>query len=65
MAHTYATNGKGVQVDSIAIIGAGIGVLAVFWAILKWEANPLDEAIRQAQEWDSGQRKMAKALERK
>lgn len=51
--------------DSIAIIGAGIGVLAVFWAILKWEANPLDEAIRQAQEWDSGQKKMAKALERK
>jgi hypothetical protein len=51
--------------DLIGIFGVGIGLLALFWGILKWEANPLDEAIRQAQEWDSGQRKMAKALERK
>ena len=50
--------------DLLVIIGAGIALGGVFWGILRWEANPLDEAIAQAAEWDSSQKKMKQALER-
>lgn len=51
--------------DLLVIVGAVITLGAVFWGILRWEANPLDEAIAQAAEWDSSQKKMAQALERR
>lgn len=50
------------------LIVAGLavgGLVAVIWGLLRWENNPLDEGIRQAQEWDSKQKKMQQALERK
>lgn len=51
--------------DLIAIVGAFTGLLAVFAAILWLDRSPMDEAIKQAQQWDSSQKKMARALERK
>jgi hypothetical protein len=49
----------------IVIIGALAGILGVILAVLRYDASPLDEAIKQAQEWDSSQKKMQQALERK
>ena len=51
--------------DLIVITGALIGLGAVIWGILRYEDNALDEGIRQAQEWDSSQKKLKQALERK
>lgn len=51
--------------DLVLFIGALIGLGAVIWGILAYEENALDEGIRQAQEWDSKQKKMQQALERK
>jgi hypothetical protein len=51
--------------DQIIIIGALAGILGVILAVLRYDASPLDEAIKQAQEWDSSQKKMQQALERK
>jgi hypothetical protein len=51
--------------DQIVIIGALAGILGVIVAVLRYEASPLDEAIKEAQEWDSKQKRMKQALERK
>ncbi len=51
--------------DQIVIIGALAGILGVIVAVLRYEANPLDEAIKEAQEWDSKQKRIKQALERK
>ena len=51
--------------DLIVITGALIGIGAVIWGILRYEENALDEGIRQAHEWDSAQKKMKQALERR
>jgi hypothetical protein len=51
--------------DQIVIIGALAGILGVIVAVLRYDTSPLNEAIRQAQEWDSSQKKMQQALERK
>lgn len=51
--------------DQIVIIGALAGILGVIVAVLRYDASPMDEAIRQAQEWDSKQKKIQQALERK
>jgi H+/gluconate symporter-like permease len=58
-------NGKGVQMDQIVIIGALAGILGVIVAVLRYDSSPLDEAIKEAQQWDSKQKRMAQALERK
>lgn len=51
--------------DQIVIIGALAGILGVIVAVLRYEASPLDEAIKEAQQWDSKQKRMKQALERK
>ena len=51
--------------DLIVITGAAIGLGAVLWGILRYEDSALDEGIRQAQEWDSAQKKMKQVLERR
>ena len=51
--------------DQIVLIVALVGILALLVGIVRYEVSPLDEAIKQAQEWDSSQKKMKQALERK
>lgn len=51
--------------DQIVIIGSLLGILGVIVAVLRYDASPLDEAIRDAQEWDSKQKRIKQALERK
>ena len=51
--------------DQIVIIGALAGILGVIVAVLRYESSPLDEAIKEAQQWDSKQKRMKQALERK
>ena len=51
--------------DQLVILGALAGIVGVIWAVLRYEANPLDEAIKEAQEWDSKQKRIKQALERK
>ena len=51
--------------DQIVIIGALAGILGVIVAILRYDSSPLDEAIKEAQQWDSKQKRMKQALERK
>lgn len=59
------TNGKGVLMDQLVIVGSLLGIVGVIWGVLRYEANPLDEAIKEAQEWDSKQKRIKQALERK
>ena len=56
---------RGSIVDQIALIVALVGILALLVGIVRYEVSPLDEAIKQAQEWDSSQKKMKQALERR
>jgi len=56
---------RGSIVDQIALIGVLVGILALLVGIVRYEVSPLDEAIKQAQEWDSSQKKMKQALERR
>jgi hypothetical protein len=51
--------------DLIWILGGLAGISALFWAIVRLEHNHLDEAIKEAQQWDSKQKRMKQALERK
>lgn len=51
--------------DTLVIIGSLMGIIGVIVAVLRYEANPLDEAIKEAQEWDSKQKRIKQALERK
>ncbi len=51
--------------DQLVILGALLGIAGVIWGVLRYEANPLDEAIKDAQEWDSKQKRIKQALERK
>lgn len=51
--------------DQIVIIGSLLGILGVIVAVLRYEASPMDEAIREAQQWDSKQKRIKQALERR
>ena len=51
--------------DTLVIIGSLIGILGVIVAVLRYDSSPLDEAIKEAQEWDSKQKRIKQALERK
>lgn len=51
--------------DHIVIIGSLLGILGVIVAVLRYEASPMDEAIREAQQWDSKQKRIKQALERR
>lgn len=45
---------------------AGIGsALAVFWVILRLDTDPFEKRYQESQEWLEGQRRMAKALEKR
>lgn len=45
---------------------AGIGLVgALVWAILAFTQDELDKAIKDAQNWDSKQKRIKQALERK
>ena len=51
--------------QTLVIIGCLLGILGVIVAVLRYEVSPLDEAIKEAQNWDSKQKRMKQALERK
>jgi len=51
--------------DQIVMIGALVGLVGVIVAVLRYEASPIDEAIREAQQWDSKQKRIKQALERR
>ena len=58
-------NGKGVQMDLIWI-GAGLGAaLGAFWLVLSLDSDPFEKRYQESQEWLEGQRRMAKALEKR
>ena len=51
--------------DQLVIIGSLLGIVGVIVAVLRYDASPLDEAIKEAQQWDSKQKRIQQALERK
>ncbi len=62
---SYLGQRKGVQMDTVVIIGSLMGILGVIVAVLRYDSSPLDEAIKEAQQWDSKQKRIKQALERK
>ena len=51
--------------DTLVIIGSLMGILGVIVAVLRYDSSPLDEAIKEAQQWDCKQKRIKQALERK
>lgn len=50
----------------LIMFGAAIGLVGVLvWAILAFTQDELDKAIKEAQNWDSKQKRIKQALERK
>lgn len=47
-------------------LGAGIGAaLGAFWLVLRLDTDPFEKRYQESQEWLEGQRRMAKALEKR
>lgn len=47
-------------------IGAGLGAaLGAFWLVLSLDSDPFEKRYQESQEWLEGQRRMAKALEKR
>lgn len=51
--------------DLVVFIGAIFAIGGLVWAILAFTQDELDKAIKDAQEWDSKQKRIQQALERK
>jgi hypothetical protein len=50
--------------DALWIIGLVGAICALIWVADRLEQNPLDEAIKEAQEWDKRQKKLDQILTR-
>jgi sugar phosphate permease len=44
------------------LLGGAIASIGVLWVILRLENDPLEQGIRQANEWSSDQRKLREVM---